>query len=329
MIGDQLTVSVAMGVFNGERFVEEQLRSIAEQTHQPDEVIIWDDHSTDLTTSKIAAWIQENEKQFQWQLHRQPVNVGIVENFTSAIAGCRGDVIILSDQDDRWLSTRIERTINQFQENHQVGLVLCNAALTDDGLRPLGETLWDVLRFLNGQREQFVSQHCFDLLLRRFLVTGAVTAFRRQHVADILPMSPYLLHDAWIGLIIASVAQVGLIDESLVGYRQHGGQQVGEGAKMRNLWTQFQTARQMKADWFERQTAFFGDVQARIYRWPDRWRHAAIGTLIDQKVQHCRCRIEIRRGGPPGWAALLAAVTRGDYRRFDYGWKSIAQDLFL
>src|SRR5712691_7642505 len=47
----QLTISVAMCSYNGEKYLQEQLDSIANQSRPPDEVIVCDDKSTDQSVS--------------------------------------------------------------------------------------------------------------------------------------------------------------------------------------------------------------------------------------------------------------------------------------
>ena len=44
-----MRVSIAIATYNGELFIEEQLKSIASQTRLPDEVIVCDDCSSDCT----------------------------------------------------------------------------------------------------------------------------------------------------------------------------------------------------------------------------------------------------------------------------------------
>lgn len=44
---DGTRISIAMAVYNGERFVQEQLDSFVNQTRLPDELIVSDDCSTD------------------------------------------------------------------------------------------------------------------------------------------------------------------------------------------------------------------------------------------------------------------------------------------
>jgi len=45
----KIRVTVAMCTYNGERYVQAQLDSIAAQTRSPDELVVHDDRSTDAT----------------------------------------------------------------------------------------------------------------------------------------------------------------------------------------------------------------------------------------------------------------------------------------
>ena len=45
----RLKLSVAMAIYNGEKFLEEQLFSIARQIRWPDEMVVSDDDSNDGT----------------------------------------------------------------------------------------------------------------------------------------------------------------------------------------------------------------------------------------------------------------------------------------
>lgn len=48
-----MTLSVALCTYNGEKYIEEQIRSILEQTMPVDEVVVCDDGSTDDTLQYI------------------------------------------------------------------------------------------------------------------------------------------------------------------------------------------------------------------------------------------------------------------------------------
>ena len=50
-------ISVAIATYNGEKYIEKQLKSILEQSIEVDEVIICDDKSTDDTVDVIRKFI--------------------------------------------------------------------------------------------------------------------------------------------------------------------------------------------------------------------------------------------------------------------------------
>jgi glycosyltransferase involved in cell wall biosynthesis len=47
-------ISIEMTTYNGERFLEEQLRSLTEQTTLPNELVVCDHGSTDRTPEILA-----------------------------------------------------------------------------------------------------------------------------------------------------------------------------------------------------------------------------------------------------------------------------------
>ncbi|HVW65368.1 MAG TPA: glycosyltransferase, partial [Nitrosospira sp.] len=44
-------LSIALATYNGERYLGEQLESLLHQTRQPDELVVFDDASTDSTAA--------------------------------------------------------------------------------------------------------------------------------------------------------------------------------------------------------------------------------------------------------------------------------------
>src|SRR4051812_44291759 len=95
-----LTISVAMGAYNGEAFIGEQLASIAGQSKLPIELVICDDASTDSTVNRIEEFARAAP--FPIRTYRNEANLGVAGNFGRAIGLCNGDLIALSDQDDVW-----------------------------------------------------------------------------------------------------------------------------------------------------------------------------------------------------------------------------------
>jgi len=67
----------------------------------------------------------------------------------------------------------------------------------------------------------------FARLTHEYLVTGATIAFRKEYVSAILPIGDGWVHDGWITYIISALSTSLAIDEDLIEYRQHRGQQIG------------------------------------------------------------------------------------------------------
>lgn len=73
-------ISVAMATYNGEKYIEEQVDSILNQSKPVDEIIIFDDNSTDGTLEIIRRYADSRIK-----VHVNDKNVGYIENFYRAI----------------------------------------------------------------------------------------------------------------------------------------------------------------------------------------------------------------------------------------------------
>jgi hypothetical protein len=317
-----MRVSLALGTYNGERFLPDQLASIREQTRLPDELIVCDDGSTDGTVGLVRSFC--DRMPFRTRIEVNAANRGSTPNFARAIELCSGDIIALADQDDVWLPNKLATLEAAFLRDPKMGFAFSDARVVDESLKPLGYTLWRALQFSRTEQEQFREGAAFELLLRRYRVTGATMAFRTSHRDLILPIPSGWVHDAWIALLISSAAPCAVLAEPLVQYRKHAGQQHGD--HKRGLLGEFQAAQGKSRDDFEAVAARYTEAMERLT--------AASGVRSDRlamlagKVEHCSRRAAMRAGG---WRlpAILGELRRGNYSRFSRGWKSAAQDLFL
>ena len=73
-------ISIAMTTYNGEKYVEYQLKSILKQTLLADEIVICDDGSTDKTLEIVRRIISENPIA-NIILIENETNLGYVRNF--------------------------------------------------------------------------------------------------------------------------------------------------------------------------------------------------------------------------------------------------------
>jgi len=107
-------ISVAMAVYNGERYLKEQIDSILCQLKPQDELVISYDLSTDSTWAIINDYRNRYPGQIKLYVNNMP---GIIGNFENAISHCLGEYIFISDQDDMWLLNKRDKIVNSFQTN--------------------------------------------------------------------------------------------------------------------------------------------------------------------------------------------------------------------
>jgi glycosyltransferase involved in cell wall biosynthesis len=115
------TISIALCTYNGERFLPRQLASILEQTRLPDEMVVCDDGSTDGTLEILHDFA--DQATFPVEVIRNGHTLGSSENFVQAIGLCEGTFIALSDQDDIWYPSRLERSEQELNNHPEAALL--------------------------------------------------------------------------------------------------------------------------------------------------------------------------------------------------------------
>jgi rhamnosyltransferase len=216
------SLSVIMATFNGEPWIDDQLRSIATQTRRPDELIVSDDGSTDRTVEKVRAFSEQAP--FPVRLITGP-SKGHAENFWFASMTCSSDLISWSDQDDVWHPQKIEISERTLLASG-AAMVSHSATVTDDTLTPLSRRFPDyrstrVLDHLQGEPWQVAPG--FTILLRREILATIDWEHRPLSHQSGVPMGP----DHALSLVCFSSARRAFISESLAFYRQHSGNLAG------------------------------------------------------------------------------------------------------
>jgi glycosyltransferase involved in cell wall biosynthesis len=214
-----------MCTYNGARFLRAQLDSIAGQTRRPDELVVCDDGSTDGTLAILEGFAAGAP--FPVRIHRNPAQLGTPKNFERAIGLASGEIIALADQDDVWYPPKLQRLEQALARSERIGLVFSDAEVVDERLRPAGYRLQQALRAFERNRRLIARGRLFEALVRANLVTGCTAAFRARYKDLVLPIPPACAHDSFAALVIAAVADVALVDETLLAYRQHAGNQSG------------------------------------------------------------------------------------------------------
>ncbi len=320
-------VSVALCTFDGARFLEAQLESLAAQSRLPDELVACDDHSRDGTVAVLEAFARRAP--FPVRIFVNDATLGSTRNFEKAIGLCAGDLIATCDQDDVWMPQKIARTLDAFAEDPRRGLVFTDAEVVAEDLSPLGHRLWDAVGFGPRLRRLVRADRAFEALLRRWIVTGATMTFRAEHRPLVLPVPPAWVHDAWIAVLVAAVSPLGLVAEPAVRYRQHGAQQLG--AARASPLEMLRHAREVGPDQFALEVERFRLASDRLRGRREALRDPSILRLVDGKVAHQELRFAIsrNRSRPARIAASLGELLRGGYSRYSARTHYVLKDMFL
>lgn len=230
------SISVALCTYNGESFIAKQLESILQQTVSVDEIVIFDDCSSDATV-QIIENIQANSS-ISIRLTRNEKNLGYIKNFEASVKACSGDLIFFSDQDDFWVPQKVEKMLSLFEKNQTWTAVFSNARVVDQLGQPKGYSSFEAIEFTTELQDQWQQGGAFEILLRGYVVTGATLAIRKGIVPHIFPVPMIieeLIHDGWIALYLSMFNQIGFTNECLIDYRTHEKQQVGFGQKDKKI----------------------------------------------------------------------------------------------
>lgn len=323
------SVSVAMATYNGEKFITAQLESLASQTRPPDELVVCDDASTDKTVDLVRAFAERAN--FQVRIEQNNPGLGTTANFERAVLLCTGDVIFLADQDDVWLPKKIETLAGRLDAEDSVGAVFCNGSVVDAAGTKLGYDLWTALGFDDDERAAVREGRELDVFARHVVAAGTTFAFR-SCFAPLLHPFPVLrsAHDAWIACLISAVSRVEIIELELIEYRWHGENQLG--LRKLSLLEQFSAAkRQLKLGAFDYAARFFEEAGDRVRNQATHAFPTRTGALdiLDAKAAHSRVRDAMPESLLGRVPIVWLEARTGAYDRFAYGWKSLAQDLFL
>lgn len=216
-----MKLSIALCTYNGERYLHEQLESYLAQTRLPDELIVCDDGSTDDTVAILEAFAAQAP--FFVQIYRNEQNLGVAKNFEKAISLCTGDVIAISDQDDIWLTTKLESFLGIFERNPSIGLVFSDADIIDAESRPKPQSLWRYVHFSRAYQRQIKAGVGRYVLIRGGFVWGMTMVFHARYKSLILPIIDASGYDFWISTLISLVGEYTIIPQKLVKHRLHGG----------------------------------------------------------------------------------------------------------
>ncbi|NTU68281.1 MAG: glycosyltransferase [Chlorobiaceae bacterium] len=208
-------VTVAIPLYNNERFIAETIESVLLQSMPDFELLVYDDHSTDRSL-EIARSYEDR----RIRIITSDMNLGPEGNWNRAISEVRGRLVKLLCADDILFPCCLEKQVGLFDspESSGVSLVSCQRTIID----PDGKTLIRKVNFMDGGRKESSE------LVRKMVRMG--TNIIGEPVCGLYPAAligktrgyrariPYTVDlDFWVQLL--RLGDLWMIDEPLCAFR--------------------------------------------------------------------------------------------------------------
>jgi len=206
-------ISIVIATYNGAKFIVNQLESILNQTFGDFEIIVVDDASTDNTVELITKYFSSNNFT-NYQLIKNNKNLGVTCSFERGALNSNGDYISFCDQDDVWMSKKLE-LLNIKIENGSYDLVYSQSLILKAETRT--KKLYP--------RQNFSSD--FYIRLQHNNARGATMLVRKEFLMKLIPFSRFDLYDKWIYVNSLIFGKVGFVKKPLDYYRTHSTNVVG------------------------------------------------------------------------------------------------------
>lgn len=219
---EQEKIDILLATYNGEKYLEEQIDSILNQTYQNFNLLVSDDCSTDATRDILEQYVKKDPR---IKVYKQEKNLGYVKNFEFLLTKVKNNYYMLSDQDDVWLPMKIEKSLEALKREN-ADLVYGDLEVVDENLKMLYPSFNDYMRLTRK------IEKCHDYKVQYLYntVTGCTLLSKKEFLDKILPIptiSKYMIHDYWIAFIISIYGKTYCMKETYIKYRQHGNNQVG------------------------------------------------------------------------------------------------------
>ena len=204
-------VIICMSTYNGEKYIEEQLESLLNQTYKNIEIYVRDDGSKDKTIEILEKYEKENKIHFI-----KGNNQGVVNSFYECLKEAyeNAEYFAYCDQDDKWHEDKIERAIKKLsKESQEIPLLYFSEFnYCDENLKYLNKSA------LNKKGVSFRNSlvECISFGISEVFNKNLAQKIIESNTEDIC------FHDWWAYMIAAGLGKVIYDETPTIEYRRTG-----------------------------------------------------------------------------------------------------------
>lgn len=224
-----------MATYNGERFLQEQLDSLARQSLAPLELVACDDASSDGTLDILQMFAAKAP--FPVRVYQNETRLGYGLNFLRAASLCTGSLIAFCDQDDVWVKQKLQRCTDVIADTGSK-LIIHSAEVVDKHLASTGRRTMDLRSPVCI--DPMADRRWVPLDWRVRMIRGCTCVFHSSLLSEIPPRPPLsgprVGHEYWMSFAAEATGTVTLLPDALMLYRQHEHNVVGSRRHTQRGW---------------------------------------------------------------------------------------------
>ena len=220
---DKPLISIVMAVYEPNmQWLKEQLLSLEAQTYPNLELIIRDDCSPNVPFEQICECAATCIRSFPYEISRNERNVGSNQTFEWLTQQARGEYIAYCDQDDVWLSEKIE-TLYQAVLSQNAVMSYCDMAVID----AKSDVIATSLRQIRPRLEYLTGSALMKSYFFRNCTAGCSMLIRSDMAKQAIPFPKQTVADHWLAIWAAHRGTISFVEQILMQYRQHLHNQTG------------------------------------------------------------------------------------------------------
>lgn len=209
-------VQILLSTYNGEKYLEEQIKSILNQQDVELSLLIRDDGSKD-STIKIIEKIAKEDSRVKFYTGN---NLGPARSFMNLLkqSDKNCEYYAFADQDDAWNQKKIINAINMIKtKENEPSLYLSALEIVDANLNKIETKLVEGNFCLEGEIIKNFATGCTMVLNKKLL--DIINSYEPKYL---------IMHDSWITRVCYAIGGNVIIDQnSYIKYRQHSNNTLG------------------------------------------------------------------------------------------------------
>lgn len=227
-------VSICIPAYNHEKFVQEAIKSIIDQTYENIELLIINDGSPDKTHEKIMELYDKCKERFKRFEYINRENRGLIATLKEFEQLAKGYYFSVMYSDDFCDKTRVQKQVDALNQDQESALCYADMMVVDDNSKHM--------RMYKTKYND--SGYVFDKLIFRNFIAAPTVMVRKSALDEVGGYDTrYRLDDHPLWLKISKKYKILYLNEVLVYYRDHDNNlsknvkfMIEENEKMLNDW---------------------------------------------------------------------------------------------